>query len=187
MKTCTECNAQKENSQFYKKSEGYSRPGSFMSRCKDCHNKYNEKYRSLNKDVIKQRIKAKRTQITTNNIQPAPEEPASAYSLYVLRNPLIPGMVKIGKAKCAVSRALDLSVSQPFELLVCYAYSGWGGLETQMHHKLEHIRVTSGRGREWFWMEPENADMLIRAAILEREIATQAWTHSANHAGLAWV
>jgi hypothetical protein len=91
--------------------------------------------------------------------------------LYVMRNPLIPGIVKIGRATCPLQRASEMSRSQPFLLEICHTYGGWGHIETEMHKKLEHRRVDTGAGREWFSVEPWQADVLIRAAILEHELS----------------
>ena len=149
-----------------------------MACCKACMAIANKRWRKQRRELRGTRLKGLPK---VRVIKPAQEEPASSYALYVMRNPLIPGMVKIGKAACPDSRARDLSVAQPFELLVSYTYSGWGSLEIQMHHKLHHIRVTSGKGREWFWLEPEQADMLIRSAILESEIAARAWCNLSDN------
>ena len=83
---------------------------------------------------------------------------------------MLPGMVKIGSSRCVARRAQDLSMSQPFDIIICYSYQGWGALEIDLHRKFASLRVESGTGREWFWMEPAHADTLIRAAILEREM-----------------
>lgn len=101
-------------------------------------------------------------------VEPAPKEPDY---LYVLQNPLIPGIIKIGRAACPVRRAWELSTCQPFELVVCSSYAGWGFLERILHAKLKHKRVEGGRGREWFSVEPWQVDVLVKAAIVEFELA----------------
>lgn len=88
-------------------------------------------------------------------------------SLYILCNPLLPGMVKIGRAACPVARAQKLSESHPFHLTVFQSYYQMGCLESKVHHKLAHRRVTSGPGREWYHASPDEADLIVRATLLE--------------------
>ena len=172
MKLCIYCKVLLPIADFRKKSP--SGGAGLISYCMKCQIEYCREYR-------KKFPKGKKARQTVAEppvaYAPAEDPPEGSYTLYIMRNPLLPGMIKIGKATCPSSRAQDLSRQQPFELLVCYTYSGWGSLETSMHHKLQHVRVTSGRGREWFWLEPEHANTLVLAAILESEIAAkaQAW------------
>ena len=171
MRLCSYCKVLLPIMDFRKKSPAGG--GGIMSYCMKCQAEYSRNYR-------KEFPKGKKARQTVAEspvaYAPAEEPPEGSYTLYIMRNPLLPGMIKIGKAICPSSRAQDLSRQQPFELLVCYTYSGWGSLETFMHHKLQHVRVTSGRGREWFWIEPEHANTLVRATILESEIAAKAQT-----------
>ena len=137
-----------------------------MSYCRQCQKEYGKNWKK----------KYPKTKVRRPVAEPpivyesAGDTPEGSYTLYIMRNPLLSGMVKIGRALCPASRARDLSKQHPFELLVCYTYIGWGSLETSLHHKLEKVRVLSGPGREWFWLEPEHADTLIKAAILEADI-----------------
>ena len=93
-------------------------------------------------------------------------------ALYIMLNPLIPHMIKIGRSIEPEGRAKDLSKSQPFLIVVCYRYNGYGFLERVIHGKLSKRCVVGGRGREWFSIEPHQADLLIRAAILEHQLQT---------------
>lgn len=90
--------------------------------------------------------------------------------LYVIVNPLIPGMVKIGRAQHSATRTENLSRCQPFQVEVAHDYPTYGHLEHSIHTQNVHLRVEGGPGREWFWMEPEQADKLIHAAIADYEI-----------------
>ena len=92
---------------------------------------------------------------------------SSETSLYIFCNPLIPGMVKIGKALCPLSRAQSMSQSHPFSLTVFQSYYQMGFLESTVHRRLAERRVASGPGREWFHVTPEDADLNVRATILE--------------------
>ena len=91
-------------------------------------------------------------------------------ALYVMLNPLLPHMIKIGRSIDPEGRAKDLSKSQPFLIGVCYRYDGYGFLEHCIHGKLSKQCVVGGRGREWFSIQPHQADLLIRAAILENQL-----------------
>jgi prophage antirepressor-like protein len=91
-------------------------------------------------------------------------------SLYIMRNTLIPHMIKLGRSINPTNRARDLSKSQPFHIVVCNQYDGYGFLEKRLHNKLAIKCAVGGRGREWFTIEPCQADLLIRAAILEHTL-----------------
>ena len=91
-------------------------------------------------------------------------------ALYVLTNTLIPGVIKIGRAVCPLIRANSLSASHPFEIQVQHQYPHWGYLEWHIHRQVKILRVAGGRGREWFRMEPWQADALIQAAIVQVEL-----------------
>jgi len=94
---------------------------------------------------------------------------SSDTSLYIFCNPLIPGMVKIGKASCPVARAQSMSQSHPFHMAVFQTYYQMGFLESTVHQRLSDRRVTSGPGREWFWASPDEADLIVRATVLEHK------------------
>ena len=161
MKKCARCQEYLPVTEFHSKRKGSP---VLFSYCKCCNSEYAKHYRSKKGKKRVERPQAIQYQSTA-------EAPENESTLHIMRNPLIPGMVKIGKAACPDLRAESLSKSQPFELLVCYAYSGWGSLESLMHEKLSNVRVQSGRGRAWFRVEPEQANLLIRATILECEIS----------------
>ena len=90
-------------------------------------------------------------------------------SLYILCNPLIHDMVKIGRASCPVARAQYLSQSHPFCLTVFQTYYQMGFLEATVHRRLADRRVTTGPGREWFHASPDEADIIVRATLLEHK------------------
>jgi hypothetical protein len=88
-------------------------------------------------------------------------------SLYIITNPLIPDMVKIGRAANPHVRAHDLSRSQPFHLVVSKVYPKWGLLEKAVHRRLKAKQVTTGRGTEWFTVDERQVEVIIEATILE--------------------
>jgi prophage antirepressor-like protein len=97
-------------------------------------------------------------------------EPVEGDALYVMVNPLLPNMVKIGRSICPEARAKELSKSQPFQIAVCYQYNDYGFLERLLHGRVSKTCVVGGRGREWFAITPTQADLMIRAAILEHQL-----------------
>ena len=86
-------------------------------------------------------------------------------ALYVLCNPLIPGMVKIGRAARPMVRARGMSASQPFRLTVCSQYPKFGFLERYVHATLQTCMVSTGSGREWFAISASEADAAIRQVV----------------------
>ena len=53
---------------------------------------------------------------------------------------------------------------------VNYTYECKAYLETAAHRRLAPWQVSAGPGREWFRMLPEDADLIIRALILEHNL-----------------
>ena len=86
-------------------------------------------------------------------------------ALYVFCNPLIPGMVKIGRAARPMVRARNMSASQPFRLTVCSQYPKFGFLERYVHAKLQTSMVSTGSGREWFAISASEANVAIRQVV----------------------
>jgi hypothetical protein len=101
------------------------------------------------------------------------EQPVSPDALYIMENPRIPGEVKIGRSTNPEERAKSLSAGNNFRLAVKQTYEEKGFLEKTLHHKLKRRRVEEGAGVEWFRVSVEQADLLIRAAILEDELSKE--------------
>ena len=93
-------------------------------------------------------------------------------SLYIMENPRIHGEIKIGRSQSPEDRAKNLSSGHNFRLIVKYSYGGKGFLEKTLHNQLKHLRVDIGAGVEWFRLTVEQADLLIRATILEHELGS---------------
>jgi len=91
-------------------------------------------------------------------------------SLYIMENPRIPGEIKIGRSHSPEDRAKQISSGNNFRLLVKYSYGGKGFLEKTLHHKLKLLRVEGAASIEWFKLTTEQADLLIRATVLEHEL-----------------
>ena len=151
VKTCTGCKQALPLAYFYKSNA--NRDG-LRSRCKNCFGRV---------------CIAQSSNLNDESSHEETPEILGDY-LYVMRNPSIPGIVKIGRTICPATRARQLSVSQPFELVVCHCYTGWGHLEKTIHANLKLTQVHGGRGREWFQLEAWQADILINAAIVEFDL-----------------
>jgi hypothetical protein len=92
-------------------------------------------------------------------------------SLYIMENLRIPGEVKIGRSHNPEERAKQLSSGQNFRIVVKRSYGEKGFLEKTLHQKLKSRRVEQGAGVEWFKVSVEDADILIKAAIVEVDLA----------------
>jgi hypothetical protein len=151
-KMCTKCHIEKSPSGFYESKQG--------SVCKEC---IKQQVRMNRKRAIEVEQDAGEADLSSSSSEPSEK----SASLYILVNPLISGMVKIGKASCPLSRAQSMSQSHPFSLTVFQSYYLMGFLESTVHRRLAERRVASGPGREWFHVTPDEADLIVRATILE--------------------
>ena len=85
--------------------------------------------------------------------------------VYILSNPTMPGMLKIGYTKNTPDkRAKQISnatgVALPYKVEWAYhCYDGFG-LEQEVHHKLEDYRVNNNR--EFFQLPLEEAKMYVQ-------------------------
>ena len=100
------------------------------------------------------------------------EPDESADALYIMSNSLLPDMIKIGRSINPEDRARQLGASHPFRIKVECSYGGKGFLEKTLHDRLKHRRVEGGLGKEWFRLRPEQADTLIRASIVDNDLAS---------------
>ena len=91
-------------------------------------------------------------------------------SLYIMVNPLLPGLVKIGRSAFPDRRAKQLSAGQPFQIVVKRCYDTKGFLERIVHQKLARCRVTGAPGTEWFKISVKQATCIVEATILEDEL-----------------
>jgi hypothetical protein len=159
-KMCTKCHIEKGPSGFYESQKGKG------SVCKECIKQQMRMNRKRAIEVERDTSEA--------DLSASPSEPSEkSTSLYILVNPLIPGMVKIGRASCPLSRAQSMSQSHPFSLTVFQSYHQMGFLESTVHRRLAERRVASGPGREWFHATPDEADLIIRATVLEHKFSQE--------------
>jgi len=99
-------------------------------------------------------------------------------ALYIIENPRIPGEVKIGRSQNPEERAKQLSAGNNFRLAVKHSYEEKGFLEKTLHQRLKRRRVEECAGVEWFRVSVEQADFLVRAAILEDELSRETVTEA---------
>jgi hypothetical protein len=143
-KSCQKCNAEKRFSDFY--------PGRHY--CKTCVLEVGERRRQRYRDA-------------SDSMK---SESTWGDCLYVLTNPRIPGEVKVGRANEPETRAQTLSQGQNFTLRVEYTYAHKGYLETAAHRRFSPWKVGHGPGREWFRLQPKEANLLLQALILEDDL-----------------
>ena len=157
-KVCSKCHVLKDMSEYHPSLKG--------SICKECYNKQQ-------REQQREKRLSKRLSSASEAGSSASSSDHSTWgeSLYILTNPRIPGELKIGRAACPVGRAQQLSQGQNYTLEVNHAYPQKGFLESTVHRRLAPWQVTTGHSREWFKLLPEQADVLIRAAILEYDLS----------------
>jgi hypothetical protein len=102
-----------------------------------------------------------------------PDPPVSGADLYVMALSFDPeGAIhglKVGRSGNVQQRAMSLSDSMPFTILVLAIFPGAGGLEKEVHSHFESKRVTKGRGREWFHV-PLPTIMRVVARVMEQRV-----------------
>ena len=145
-KTCQKCREEKRLSNFY--------PG--RHHCKPCVLDKGRERRQRARDAASESSDA--------------SESTWGESLYILKNPRIPGELKVGRATCPLGRAQQMSTGHNFTLDVTHTYAHQGHLETAVHRRLAPYQVQRG-SREWFHLDPQQADLLVRATILEHELS----------------
>ena len=154
LKLCAKCNEEQPLDNFYKDS---TKPGGLRNCCKTCVIKQNTQY------AKKRRVDSEETPM---------EQEDSTDALYIMSNSLLPDMIKIGRSINPEDRARQLGASHPFRIKVECSYGGKGFLEKTLHDRLKHRRVEGGLGKEWFRLRPEQADTLIRASIVDNDLAS---------------
>jgi hypothetical protein len=151
-KMCSKCHIEKSPDGFYESQK--------CRICKECKKQHE---RMKRKRAIEVEEDTSEVDLSSSSSEPSEK----SASLYILVNPLISGMVKIGRASCPLSRAQSMSQSHPFSLTVFQSYYQMGFLESTVHRRLAERKVASGPGREWFHVTPDEADLIVRATILE--------------------
>ena len=126
------------------------------------------------KKCFQQTYKGRKKRLQDDNVtSDEAEQQISPDALYIMENPRIPGEIKIGRSANPEERAKALSAGNNFRLAVKRTYEEKGFLEKTLHNRLKRRRVEEGAGIEWFSISVEQADLLIRAAILEEELSKE--------------
>lgn len=97
--------------------------------------------------------------------------------VYVLTNPAMPGIVKVGKTSwLSEDRAQALyttGVPEPFTVAFRLATSRWDEVERHAHNSLEEFRINPRR--EFFRVSPDRAIEAVRLAAVE-VAGIESWT-----------
>ena len=70
---------------------------------------------------------------------------------------LLPGLVKVGRSKNPLQRAIDLQDAQPYHILIHTLYWGAGHREKDVHRALAPFQVADAPGTEWFELSVSSA------------------------------
>ncbi len=160
IKECSKCHESSPLSNFYDRSKGGK-----QSWCIPCTKQFAKELK----------IAKKRTypEAEADNEDAAIQERAADH-LYIMENPRIRGEVKIGRSQTPEDRAKQLSSGNNFNLQVLQVFLGRGYLEQTIHLRLKCRRVENVAGREWFQVSRDQADTIIKSAILEDELRQAA-------------
>ena len=83
---------------------------------------------------------------------------------------LLPGLVKVGRSKNPLQRAIDLQDAQPYRILIRTLYWGAGHREKDVHRALAPFQVADAPGTEWFELSVGSACSAI-SRILFSDVA----------------
>jgi hypothetical protein len=144
-KECLGCGTHRPLCEFYKANNS----GGLRARCKSC--------------VIGETLERYHKNCTeappVDDSEPNPKrqksEPiAPGADLYIMALSTDPTGafhgLKVGRSSNIPQRAMNLSASMPFNIVVLATYPGAGWIEDNVHTMLASNRNTTGRGREWF-------------------------------------
>ena len=87
--------------------------------------------------------------------------------LYVMSasNSLLPGLVKIGRSKDPLQRAVDLQQSQPYHIIIHAVFWGAGWREKEVHKQLANFQHREAPGTEWFELPVQHACQAISRVL----------------------
>jgi hypothetical protein len=143
-KECKGCGAQRSLSEYGK----VNNIGGLRARCKSCCNE--EERVRYHKSIEPEAV----TDDTPDAKRQKSEPIAPGADLYVMAMSTDPTGafhgLKVGRSSNIPQRAMNLSASMPFNIIVLATYPGAGWAEDNVHTMLASNRNTTGRGREWF-------------------------------------
>mgnify|MGYP003333468516 CR=1 FL=1 len=87
--------------------------------------------------------------------------------LYVMSasNSLLPGLVKIGRSKDPLQRAVDLQQSQPYHIIIHAVFWGAGWREKEVHKQLANFQHREAPGTEWFELPVQHSIQAISRGL----------------------
>jgi hypothetical protein len=80
-------------------------------------------------------------------------------------NSLLPGLVKIGRSKNPLQRAIDLQESQPYHIIIHAVFWGAGWREKEVHKQLTNFQVRDAPGTEWFELPVQHVCQAIARVL----------------------
>ena len=96
-------------------------------------------------------------QCDRENKDKSTDEKGPPDSLYIMRYISSDSPLKVGRARDVEARARQLEAGHCFRIQVLAIFPGKGYIERKVHEYLSTYRVKTGRGREWFKVEPGQA------------------------------
>ena len=160
-KECLGCGNKRSLTEFSQ------RLGGLRPRCKQCCNEeQRERYH-------KSRNEAEPVDDSEPNPKRLKQDPGS--DLYIMALSTDPtGTVhglKVGRSGNIPQRAMNLSTSMPFNILVLATFPGAGEAEDNVHSLLAPSRNPAGRGREWFHTPLPNILHAVACALQSQPIS----------------
>jgi hypothetical protein len=144
-KECLGCGVRRPFVEFYKANNA----GGLKAKCKSCDNEERrERYhKSIEPEAVTDDSEPDAKRQKSESIGPG----ADLYIMAISTDPTgaFHGL-KVGRSSNIPQRAMNLSASMPFNIVVLAIYPGAGWIEEKVHTMLASSRNTSGRGREWF-------------------------------------
>ena len=124
--------------------------GGLRARCKSCINE--EERGRYHKSRTETEPVSDDSEPNAKRQKPEPGVPGS--DLYIMALSTDPTGtfhgLKVGRSGNIPQRAMNLSASMPFNIIVLATFPDAGGAEDSVHSMLAPSRNTTGRGREWF-------------------------------------
>jgi hypothetical protein len=90
---------------------------------------------------------------------------------------LLPGVVKIGRSKNQLQRAIDFQESQPYHIILHTLFWGAGWREKEVHRELSNFRVENSPGQEWFELPVQNSCIAISRILFADMLKTRRTPH----------
>ena len=150
--------------------------------CKHCEaelspENFYDSYKSLCKKCVTAEVSNKRRKRATTPDEEDIElgvseilEPENKDDLYVMKNDRLPEY-KVGRSHDPAARAKDLSTCQNFRMEILHVFKGQGHLESICHQRLKARKFTEGRGNEWFNLDLQTIETIIKGVIAESQLS----------------